>query len=510
MANYKIFRCAILIAAALALLGTFCFFYHQEQSMCMGVKILSEKEYSILQYGAPENVDSLIFQDSVPVAMDTESATIYVSQDIDETTYLAELSGILNITNGGYSLAFAPDDSFSDLFSAMGEGHRFKLLVTKTGVCCKEYQVIFTNLPVLRLSGTGDIFTESGASGMVVVWTPIDPDTGKYSVKTSDAQWHIRGASSQGLAKKSLKLNIRDESGNKRNMTLCGLGEDDDWILNAMATDDLKIREATVGSVWQKIQETSVSPQKMSYGMYVEVISNDNYQGIYLLQRRIDEKYLELKSNHILCKGWTYAPPKDSIFEVKHCIYSTDLQQKLAIEYYEHRDPEHIQLDNWIDVNILVQACCLPDNAGLKNMYYLWTIHQENYTLSLIPWDTDMAFGYGWDNRTGVTYVPDEYPSDCQINRSEYLALQNIYTNLETMIADRWTQLRDSGLSAEYVLASVESHKNQLIDSGAYNRDIERWGIRNNNADTFEKLYVYIDERFMALDSYYEYSPCCE
>lgn len=506
MYKHKVLRCTLLIVALIAVIAAFGFFYHREQSVCMGVQILSNEKYMVLQYGELENVDALIYQDDVPVAMDTETATIYISQDIDDKTYLAELNGSLNVQDNTYSLAFAPDNAFSDLFSAMGENHIFKLLVMKSGVCCKEYQVIFTNLPVLRLSGTGDIFTEAGANGTVAVWTPMDPGTGSYSVKTSDAQWHVRGGSSTRLAKKSLKLNIRDERGNKRNMTLCGMGSDDDWILNAMGTDDLKIRETTVGSVWQKIQETSVNPQKMSYGTYVEVISDNNYQGVYLLQRRVDEKYLELNANQILCKGWTYAPPEDNILEVKYCPYSAELQQKLATEYYKDFDVEHIQLDNWIDVSLLVQVCCLPDNVGLKNMYYLWTIQQEDYTISLIPWDTDMAFGYGWDNRAGVIYKPNEYPSGCQINRSEYAALESIYPNLKIRMADRWIQLRNNGLSAEYVWSIVESHKNQLVNSSAYNRDMKCWGVINNNADTVEALYKYINERFVALDNYYGYA----
>ena len=139
-------------------------------------------------------------------------------------------------------------------------------------------------------------------------------------------------------------------------------------------------------------------------------------------------------------------------------------------------------------------------------MYYLWTIQQEDYTISLIPWDTDMAFGYGWDNRAGVIYKPDEYPSGCQINRSEYAALESIYPNLKIRMADRWIQLRNNGLSAEYVWSIVESHKNQLVNSSAYNRDMKCWGVINNNADTVEALYKYINERFAALDNYYGYA----
>ena len=505
MAKRRVFRYTILMVAVLLLISAYYYFYCQEQSVCMGVKILSENEYAQLQYDESENVEALILQDDVPVAMDTESATIYIAQDIDERTYLAELNGVLSMSNEEYSLAFAPDDAFVDLYTAMAEGHSFELLITKAGICCKELQVVFTNLPVIKLAGEGDIFTKPGAAGEIVIWTPSDPDIGKYSVKTSYARWHVRGATSRKLDKKSLKLNLKDESGNNSNLALLGMGEDDDWILNAMATDDLKIREVTVGSVWEKIQESSLQPYKMACGMYVEVIANDCYQGLYLLQRRIDDKYLELNSNQILCKGWSYTPPLDNILEVKYCLYSEDLQKKLALTYYENHDPEHIQLDNWIDVHLLVKTCCLADNGGLSNMYYLWTFQQENYSISLIPWDTDMAFGYGWVEGNGVTYLPTIYTSKTLLNRHEYKALKYIYPNLDTIIAERWKQLRDNGLSAEYLRDIIELYKNQLVNSGAYKRDMERYGVRNNYADTFEALQIYIDEHFDALDSYFEY-----
>lgn len=509
MAKHKIFRCAILIVSVLILIGVFCFFYRQGQSVCMGVKILSKKDYEAMQQGEPEDVGAFIYQDSMPVAMDAASSTIYISQDIDELTYLAELNGILNIANGTHSLAFAPDAAFSNLAAAVREGHAFQLLVTKDGLCCKQYNVVFTNLPVIRLSGTGDICNDEGANGTVTVWSPRDSDTGKHSVKDSLAQWHIRGGTSSDLPKKPLKLNLKDDSGNNRNVALLGMGEDDDWILNAMGPDDLKIREVVIGSIWKKIQETSPNPQKMSCGEYAEVIYNNTYQGLYLLQRRIDQKYLELDTNNVLLKGGTnYSPPSaDVAFETKYNPQNEELRLALSTAYYESYDPEHIQLDNWLDVSLLCQIGCLPDNCGYKNMYYLWDLREEKYSIFLIPWDTDMAFGYGWDDARGVVYKPEERTSDSIVNRQEYAAMQNVYPELEAFFNERWAQLRKNGLSAESAWSFVELYKDQIVSSGAYGRDVAKWGVRNNNVDTFEALQKYIEDRFAALDIYYQYSP---
>ena len=57
---------------------------------------------------------------------------------------------------------------------------------------------------------------------------------------------------------------------------------------------------------------------KMSQGKYAEVVCNGQYCGLYLLQRRIDRKYLELDENQFLAKGIKAADglPLEEYFDI--------------------------------------------------------------------------------------------------------------------------------------------------------------------------------------------------
>ncbi|WP_255079148.1 CotH kinase family protein [Lacihabitans sp. CCS-44] len=107
--------------------------------------------------------------------------------------------------------------------------------------------------------------------------------------KLSDTQFHYnsfvgveyRGSSSQGFPKKGLGIELRTEKGENNPLALCGLPEDSDWILYASYNEK---------SLMHNVLSMSLARQmgmNASRTKYVEVVIDNNYQGVYVLMEKI-------------------------------------------------------------------------------------------------------------------------------------------------------------------------------------------------------------------------------
>ena len=141
-----------------------------------------------------------------------------------------------------------------------------------------RYDVVFTTLPVLAMEDPDStMLTEKGpiVRGALSLWSPVDTETDTYSVKHSLVRWKIRGQTTAELDKKCYKLTLEKNGGGKRNQNLLGLGKDDDWILNAMALDDFKVKEQFAMKLWNRLAEQSPWDYPMSSGAELTRLHND-------------------------------------------------------------------------------------------------------------------------------------------------------------------------------------------------------------------------------------------
>lgn len=474
--------------------------FQNERMTCMGIRILSEKESAqYTEYGYQNFWDYLFFNGE-KAALDADTSTLYICQDIRQDTKNWQLDGELTITLSNHRLYFLYDEGFQNMSAAVAQGHPFQLVITDGSRTHMQYNVVFTTLPVLRLEGDFSHMNENDrevAAGQMCLWDPYDPELGRYSVKTSQLQWHMRGGSSILQDKKSWKLSTKTETGANRNISLLGLGEDDDWILNAMSLDDTKLKEKLIMDLWNDLAANSSWNEPMSSGEYVELVSNGEYRGVYLLQRRVDRKYLELGSEDVLFKGmpvWE-ATTLEEGYEIIYTSFSPEKSYALLEEF-----ASGINTDNFIDVSLLIQAGTLTDNTGYKNMFYLLRKTGDGYTLFLVPWDTDLAFGTTWIDQFVYDY---DVNLKTPLHRQEYAALLESNPDLEEKMAQRWKQLRQEELSLETVFSKLNELNGALTDSGALARDHQLWGLAYAGEDTAEALRQYVHDRFCWLDSYY-------
>lgn len=464
---------------------------------CVGVRILNEEiiENAVYEY---EDYSNYILMNKEKAAVDVEKSRIYVSYNAETD------SGSFKVSNPFCAVFFAEDEAFNDMPKAIEEGHAFKLIVMNIKRHYMSYDVIFTTLPVMRMyvdNYRARLDGRDEAMGTMTLWNADDSEMGNYSTFTTDLCWHIRGGSTAGQVKKSLKLSLCDSNGQNKNVSLLGLGSDDDWILNAMTMDDTKLKEKFTMDIWNQIFTQNEQNKKMSTGEYVELVLDGRYNGLYLLQRRIDSKYLETRGG-ILLKG--YSSRLRETLQKSYEIISSPLTNEQTYEYLERikfeQDAKLLSLSNFIDVNILLQFGSMPDNTDYKNMFYLLSEDDGVQTVTFIPWDTDMSYGVTWSN--GINYDYD-HSLNMAVRRMEYESVNELYPDLDNRTATRWQQLRESGFTYDWLMEQLHAIQKELQESGAFDREYSRWERRYGEKDRWGAMEKYIEERLAWLDAYY-------
>lgn len=490
-----IFVCSV--TAFIAVMGLYIFFEYQH---CMKIPVISESELNGYTEITSLDISQISF-DGEDVAIDLPNNSIYISQSPEKLTHFYSLQGSLVSNNPEYSLYFLDTPAMNDISESVRNGDPLTLII-KCGASFQRVDVVITTLPVLYLDLTGTYEDEQGRNimmGEMTLWNSKDPSSASYKTTTSSVEWHMRGNSTKIYPKLSWKVNLKKNSGENNSLDLCGLGSDDDWILNPMSMDDTCVKEKMAQELWNELASMTSYNYKMTTSEYVELFINGAYQGLYMLQRRVDKKYVDLdKEADILMKGMNIWEA-ESRFEAYEII-STPLNVE---QTYEQLDKallfeagNKINIDNFIDVSLLLQFISGVDNSGYKNMFYVLHKVNDTYELCLIPWDTDLSLGVPW----GYSY---EASLNEIVERRELQMVRQQVPDIDEQIARRWKNLRASIYSEENIFSIYTDLTHRLADSGAMRRDEIRWGLLHNGEDNWENLQTFMKERIRFLDKYY-------
>ncbi len=471
---------------------------------CMGIPVISEEQFSKMAKKSVE-LDNIACLDGKLTPYDRNSKRIYISCDVTEAAEFYMIPGQIKSDSPGYELFFIKENAFQNMPEAVRKGDELMLAaVNASGHYC-VYHVIFTTLPVVEIHGAGTRIDERDRDiycGEINVWNQSDRE--RDAVTTSRLEWKVRGNTAMVFPKKSYKLSLKDKKGQKENVSLLGMESDDDYILNPMWLDDLKIREKLAISLWNEIAEERNSNLRMSNAEYCELVINEEYRGLYLLQNRIEKKSLKLDENAILFKGNNIDPTEDHTSEdVFEIVYSKkDLEDTYrAMDSFLHKtDFSNVDLENWTDLQLFLHLGDMNDNRRYKNMYYVIEEQEGRQTLRFLPWDTDMSFGIAWSD--GFAYIPESFAEI--YNRVEYDKILEQYPKLEAMLAERWKILRETVFSEEHLSGIIDSYDKELKDSGALDRDFAVFGHKAwDGQDTRQNLDIYIKKRLEILDQKY-------
>ena len=477
-----------------------CLLVRRELQSCMKVPIISEEKLNTLTEVTTLDISQLSFN-GADVSIDLPNNSIYISQNYNYLEKAYRMQGKLETKNPEYSLFFLDTGAIENIPLTVREGNPFTLII-RCGDNYQKVNLIITTLPILYLDLEATGKMEDGRdlmSGKLTLWDNYDSDLKKYKVTTSPVEWHVRGNSSKIYDKLSWKVNLKKESGENKNLELLGLGSDDDWILNGMSMDDTNVKEKFTQELWNELVNNTNYNYKMTSSEYVELFINGAYQGLYIIQRRIDEKYLELdRENDLLFKGintWEAEHIYDA-YEIISSPLSNEVSYDELKEALSFKDGNKMNIENFIDVSLLLQLISGYDNSGYKNMFYFLKKGNDDYELSFIPWDTDLSLGvtWGYDYEDSISSI---------IERYELETVKEKYPNIDMQFAKRWNNLRMGIFSEEKIFSILNPVIQELESSGVIQRDEKRWGLLHEGEDNIDNLRLYIRERLIFLDEYY-------
>lgn len=396
------------------------------------------------------------------------------------------------------------------------------------------WTVATTTLPIVSLDH-GEVVSDSFQPGSMKLIH------GDGTAEEYHTLLRYRGASSLIYDKKNYAVKLTDANGEDMDASLLEMRSDNSWILDAMAADMARMRNRVSTDLWLALSTrpyyANLEPSMVNgtHGEFVEVTVNGAYWGIYCLTEKVDRKQLKAKKYQgstvrgVLYKaiahdslreitevpkessatwqGWEaqYPDPSKGEPSTWEPLYSLAelLSQPEGSKEVEQTLETRVDLPVWIDYCLLMDLMHATDN-GMKNMFvYFRDITASDVRACICPWDMDATWGRTWRR------IKEGPETNCNISNGVNF---HMYTTLPDGFyrqCQRWAELRDAGMTAEYILAIFDRYFDLFERSGAAGRETERWNGINDVTIDFEteKDYIHdwVPRRIVYLDTDYGY-----
>lgn len=459
------------------------------------------------------------------------------------TDYKAKIA--LDATTGWSNLSIEGTDIADSYSFKQVEGNKIYKFHAKKDDKEINGQLTFTFLPLLVMEGT---FGYDYAQGNISL---LSPDVAEPTNSFVKIKWRGGSTNTADKHKRNYKIKTLNENGKKQEISLLGMREDNNWILDAGQVDLFRLRNRIATEIWNdfstKPYYASKEPKAKSgvAGKVVEVILNNEYRGIYSLTEAMDRKELKLKkyddknqefhgqlwkvSSWDKSTFWDIEKDYDNTQETWHAfetkypdiedVNPTDYSPLYeAIDFVANSNDETFKKEvaNYFDIPVIIdyqlflETLKPIDNCG-KNMY--WGIYDvaKDKKLTLAIWDLDASVGQDWHCSTPLH--PDYVSPDTELGIKEAF---NLYTRLSTLnvdnynqkVADRYHELRKTYFSEENIISKYQSYYDMLEKSGAASREESKWskdsdigGYPLNFKNEIEYIKNWIINRLKYLDT---------
>ncbi len=399
----------------------------------------------------------------------------------------------------------------------------FLLLAICSSLSAQQNAFLDSDLPIVTINTRGAIIQNDPK--ITADFTVTNNGSGKRNKRTDIPNEYngkigieYRGQSSQGQQMRSFDIELRDAAGLELPTPLLGMPTESDWVLYAPYMDKTMIRNYLAYTLAREMGRWA------SRVRYVELILNDEYQGIYLLAEKIkrdssrvniskllptDNSGIELTGGYIFsldkgANGWfssyptpggtnltprqfSYVYPKiaDITPQQKNYIKQTVDEFESALNGPNFQDPslgvrKHADLNSFIDFMIINELSRNVDGYRLSSYFH----KNKNLTDGRIKagpvWDFDLAFKNadycdgsltsGWAYK--FNYV---CPGDGAGLIPFWWDRLMLDTAFVSSLRCRWLDLRKTVLS--------EQNINRLIDSAdavtteARSRHFAKWNL---------------------------------
>lgn len=383
----------------------------------------------------------------------------------------------------------------------------------------RETNVVLSPVPVLSITtesgalpgdvderGTLQICESDGSGGLRVTETPIEI--------------RLRGNTSRRFPKKSYRVKLVDEAGNKRDLSVAGLREDDDWILNPMYSDTSKIREALSYWLWDEINASGQAARSSRFA-FAEVLLNGEYRGLYGVQERVDRKQVgadkragivyKVRANdrptpkELLacadpetCRGLEVAFAGSAVASP----WAPAADYMAILEGGEPPGTARLSPGNTVDYALwsaLVQA----RDGHFKNQYIHCVPEEGGYVLYRIPWDLNHTLGDLWDGDSpgtnfleyGITRLALDDVAEGRVSAGD--------RELHAALKARWAELREGTISEGRILERARALYDVLYP--AILRDTQRWpecGMGEGSAANIRDIEDYFHIMLPRIDGW--------
>jgi spore coat protein H len=431
-------------------------------------------------------------------------------------------SAVVNFNTGlGYDIGFDNDSIVANNaiydFGDITYGSPITVQVYKDGIAELDYSLIFSNLPVISIEAA------------YITDEPKRPGTFRltsyeYRQDTSNMNMGIeyRGNTAQRYPKKPYGIEFTKSSALNltQKIQLLNMSKDDDWILDASYRDTSFVRNLVSHDLWRDMEHFAFIDrsgnkrgQPSIKGALAEVIQNNQYQGIYVLEEaKTNRKSLDLSKIDVPVNGsgtrhWDqvdfslpgnnsvlyYAQSNQATLKYPDTV-SQDFKQVYPKATNTKRfgplqdlihfivntsDGEFItDINAWVDIDNIVDFWLFvgitQSNDTLKKNYFL--ARNEDQKFFMVPWDFDATFGMQWNGRKneGTSWW------DASLNHLIKRLHELPSTGFNTKVKSRWEELRTTLFSENAIMARFEAYDAQLRPipgntNNAFERNAIRW-----------------------------------
>lgn len=388
----------------------------------------------------------------------------------------------------------------------------------------ETYKLFRTPMPIITIATEGPIVNSPAVHGTISV---TDADG---NVIEMHAGFKIRGTSSQQYDKKSYRVELwADATGSTMmDTTFLGLRSDDDWNLEAMWAQPLRLRDKVANELWMEMHQLyyqDLEPEARS-GVrmeYADVFVNGLYVGIYALSERMDRKQLELKkfngeNRGLLYKGngsgaptfeslpaydntlgtwdnyeWVYPNEAEASYDWSHLYSFTNFVMNASDNVFYAQYSAQFDKGNAIDYYLFINVLQAMDNMG-RNLFL--ARYKKTGPYFYLPWDLDAVLGLDTDckptnNANGLMSngFYDRLIHDCTNN--------GFVASTQT----RYNALRNTILTKEHIMQLVQNQYNALLENGAYDREHEAWPDFTLDESQLTYMSNWLEARFNYLDA---------
>jgi len=387
------------------------------------------------------------------------------------------------------------------------------------------FQLFVTRLPIIKLNPTDSIVDEPKRHATL---SYLDGST-RFRANIG-IEW--RGNSALKYPKKSYDLELRKDRFSEESMDFKfgSLRKDDDWVMNSVYNEPLKLRSYFSTKLWLDVQTPryiSEEPKAKSFTdmLFAEVFLNETYQGVYLFSEQLDRKLLQLKKikgdtvRGELFKAGSYndgtafkaAPKFNNAFP-----HWAGFEMEYPYENYEaHWDNLHdfiafvsnsndsefknnissyLDIDNAVDYFLFINLLRGTDNIS-KN--YFLAKYDQDAPYFFVPWDLDGVMGTIQDGKRIPT--TDDILTNNLFDRLKATNASDYNNKVQT----RWKELRTKMYSDSQLFERLEKIFMLLRDNKVYERDELVWGRMNTISDDYEYLKKWLSQRLVYLDTFF-------